>query len=117
MSIPNTLEAFLELGYRSGLLDKTAVDACCAQLAEHGGPPQKPHALAAALVRSGMLTNFQAQKLLSGRWRGFQISGKYRLLERLGAGGMGSVYLCEHMHMGRRVALKIRSEERRVGKE
>ena len=50
MSIPNTLEAFLELGFRSGLLDKTAVDACCAQLAEHGGPPQKPQVLAAALA-------------------------------------------------------------------
>ncbi len=72
MSIPNTLEAFLELGFRSGLLDKTAVDACCAQLAEHGGPPQKPHALASALVRAGMLTNFQAQKLLSGAGAAFK---------------------------------------------
>jgi serine/threonine protein kinase len=107
MAAPNTIEAFLELGFRSGLLDKTAVDACCAQLALYGGPPQKPDQLARALVRAGMLTNFQAEKLLSGRWRGFLISGKYRLLERLGAGGMGAVYLCEHVIMGRRVALKV----------
>src|SRR5205085_10280188 len=99
--------AFLELGFRSGLLDKTAVDTCCAQLALYGGPPQKPDQLAKALVRAGMLTSFQAEKLLSGRWRGFLISGKYRLLERLGAGGMGAVYLCEHVLMGRRVALKV----------
>jgi serine/threonine protein kinase len=107
MPAPSTIEAFLELGFRSGLLDKIAVDACCAQLAIYGGPPQKPDQLAKALVRAGMLTNFQAEKLLSGRWRGFLISGKYRLLERLGAGGMGAVYLCEHILMGRRVALKV----------
>jgi serine/threonine protein kinase len=107
MPAPNTIEAFLELGFRSGLLDKTAVEACCAQLALYGGPPQKPDQLAKALVRAGMLTSFQAEKLLSGRWRGFLISGKYRLLERLGAGGMGAVYLCEHILMGRRVALKV----------
>ncbi len=77
------------------------------ELALESEPPQKPHQLAKALVRSGMLTNFQAEKLLSGRWRGFLISGKYRLLERLGAGGMGAVYLCEHILMGRRVALKV----------
>ena len=107
MPAPDTIESFLDLGFRSGLLDKTAVDACCTQLALYGGPPQKPDQLAKALVRAGMLTSFQAEKLLSGRWRGFLISGKYRLLERLGAGGMGAVYLCEHILMGRRVALKV----------
>lgn len=105
MPAPATIEAFLELGYRSGLLDKVAVEACCDQLAHEAG--HDPQRLADALIRAGMLTNFQAEKLLSGRWRGFQISGKYRLLERLGAGGMGAVYLCEHIHMGRRVALKV----------
>src|SRR5208283_3658889 len=58
-------------------------------------------------IRAGFLTNFQAEKLLTGRWRGFLISGKYRLLDRLGSGGMGAVYLCEHVLMGRRVALKV----------
>src|SRR6202040_208671 len=33
--------------------------------------------------------------------------GKYKVLERLGSGGMGSVYLCEHMVMRRRVAVKV----------
>src|SRR5262249_37250707 len=31
----------------------------------------------------------------------------YKVLERLGAGGMGSVYLCEHTLMRRRVAVKV----------
>ena len=33
--------------------------------------------------------------------------GKYRVLERLGSGGMGTVYLCEHLLVGRRVAVKV----------
>ena len=35
------------------------------------------------------------------------ISGRYRILECIGIGGMGAVYLAEHMHMRKRVALKL----------
>ena len=42
-----------------------------------------------------------------GRWRNFIIGGKYKLLERLGRGGMAMVFLCEHQVMKRLVALKI----------
>ncbi len=31
----------------------------------------------------------------------------YRVLERIGAGGMGEVYLVEHVHIGRREAIKV----------
>jgi len=33
--------------------------------------------------------------------------GNYTLLKQLGAGGMGVVYLAEHVHMKRRVAIKV----------
>lgn len=107
MSAPASVSSFLELVERSGLLEKAALEACCADIEKQGPLPENPRALADLMIRGGVLTNFQAEKLLVGRWRGFLIAGKYRLLERLGAGGMGAVYLCEHVLMGRRVALKV----------
>jgi serine/threonine protein kinase len=59
------------------------------------------------LVREGLLTFFQAKQLKIGRYKRFTIGSKYRLLELIGAGGMGAVYLCEHMLMRRLVALKV----------
>lgn len=62
--------------------------------------------MAQALVREGVVTQFQAGQFLQGKSRGFFI-GNYKVLERLGTGGMGLVYLCEHRLMRRRVAIKV----------
>ncbi len=100
MSAPTTIEDFVELGVRSGLIDPERTEAAAA-------PSSTLDEYVNHLIESGQLTRFQAEKLMHGRWRGFVIAGKYRLLERLGAGGMGAVYLCEHVTMSRRVALKV----------
>jgi serine/threonine protein kinase len=102
MPAPTTIEDFVELGVRSGLLDRGLLD-----VASSKPPTATLPEFVDGLVQNGQLTRFQAEKLMNGRWRGFVIAGKYRLLERLGAGGMGAVYLCEHVTMGRRVALKV----------
>ena len=107
MSAPINVEAFLELLGKSRLLAANAVDAYCQGLRERGTPPASPRELADTMTRDGLLTPFQADNLMAGKWRGFIINSKYRLLQRLGAGGMGCVYLCEHLVMGRRVALKV----------
>jgi WD40 repeat protein/tRNA A-37 threonylcarbamoyl transferase component Bud32 len=91
---------------RSGVVEEKRLDAYLDQQ----GPfnrPEAPHDLADAMVRDGLLTEFQADQLLQGRCRRFTIANKYKLLERLGAGGMGSVYLCEHQFLRRRVAVKV----------
>src|SRR5262245_47242889 len=36
-----------------------------------------------------------------------QTIGNYRVTHKLGEGGMGSVYLAEHPHIGKKVALKV----------
>lgn len=73
---------------------------------------QSPAHLASLMVREGILTSFQAKQLLHGRWRRFIIGNKYKVLDLLGQGGMGAVYLCEHMLMRRLVALKVLPQEK-----
>lgn len=58
------------------------------------------------MVERGLLTRFQANELAAGRWWGFWIGG-YRVLDRLGRGGMGTVFLAEHALLGKRVAVKV----------
>ena len=39
-------------------------------------------------------------------WLGRTIDGRYRVLDKLGEGGMGAIYIAEHLTLGKRVALK-----------
>jgi len=64
------------------------------------------------LIQDGMITNFQARQLLAGKFRGFILANKYKLLEVLGTGGMGQVFLCEHIHLRRLVAVKVLPKEK-----
>lgn len=107
MSVPRTVNAFLELLSRSGLVDSQSLSDYIRNRHAASDLPKVPSELAEVLVRDGVLTRFQAGQLLQGRWRNFVLSGKYKILECLGSGGMGSVFLCEHLLMCRRVALKV----------
>lgn len=78
-------------------------------LARQAPPGTSAVQMAQALLRKNYLTRFQAERLLEGRHRGFQI-GDYRLLEVLGAGGMGWMYLSRHIPTGKMVALKVLSD-------
>jgi serine/threonine-protein kinase len=67
---------------------------------------KQPHELAKDLVRRGWLTRFQARHLIRGQGQELCV-GPYRLLDRVGEGGMGQVYKALHQPMNRIVALKI----------
>jgi serine/threonine protein kinase len=107
MSAPSTAVQFLELAYKSGLLDRPHFQAYLERRRAAGPLPEAPRALANRLMRDGLLTRFQVEQLLLGRWRNFILSGKYKVLGPLGSGGMGQVFLCEHQVMRRRVAVKV----------
>src|SRR5437879_5283633 len=105
MPAPTTNDELLDLLRKSGVQEDKKIDAFLDKLRAAAALPGEPAKLAGCMVRDGLLTNFQAEQLLLGKWRRFTI-GKYKVLERLGSGGMGSVFLCEHKLMRRRVAVK-----------
>ncbi len=106
MPSPANNDELLDLVRKSGVLDDKRLDGYLAKIGYPNGAPPEPPKFAGVMVRDGMLTHFQAEQFLQGKWRRFTI-GRYKVLERLGAGGMGSVYLCEHKVMRRRVAVKV----------
>src|SRR5262249_21368336 len=106
MSTPTTVPDFLALVAQSGLVDEPTLARYARQrrMKLDGELGQAVD----VLVHDTLLTRFQAQQLLRGKWRGFTI-GRYKVLDRIGTGGMASVYLCEHLDLHRRVALKVLS--------
>lgn len=106
MSVPNSVEELIQLIRKSGMIDETKLGSYLQRREFTRGLPTDPREFSDDLVNDGVLTYFQAEQYMLGKWRGFTI-GKYKLLERVGVGGMGQVFLCEHMFMKRRVAVKV----------
>ncbi len=102
-------DQLVELLDKSKLLDEEKI----AQAKRTAQKTDSARALAKAMVREGWITGWQALQLLAGR-SAFYL-GKYKLIELLGSGGMGRVFVAEHTTMGRRVALKILPK--RLGKD
>jgi serine/threonine-protein kinase len=82
--------------------------------------PADPPKAATLLYQKGFITRFQATQLLAGRHKGFRI-GAYVIQDLLGRGGMGAVYLAEHLDLHRKVAIKVlapgKGEDQRLALE
>ncbi|HJZ54184.1 MAG TPA: protein kinase, partial [Gemmataceae bacterium] len=59
----------------------------------------------ASLVECRLLSEYQAGRVRAGRTHGL-VLGNYRVLDRIGAGGMGVVYRGEHARLRQPVAIK-----------
>jgi serine/threonine protein kinase len=106
MSVPSSADELLDLIRRSGIVDERRLTAYLQRREADGGLPTDPKSAADELIRDALITTFQSEQFLLGKWKGFTI-GKYKILERVGIGGMGQVFLCEHTLMRRRVAIKV----------
>jgi hypothetical protein len=103
---PTTGPELVELVRKSRLVDATRLDAFLGRPESLAALGQGPKPLAGLLIQKGLLTQFQAQQMLLGKWKGFNF-GKYRVLEQVGRSVNSSVFLCEHLLMCRRVAIKV----------
>jgi eukaryotic-like serine/threonine-protein kinase len=87
------------------LLHRDRFGELVARLSTKSGPPEVAR-IARELVRTGVLTAYQAAAIYQGKGRGLLI-GPYLVLDKLGAGGMGMVFKAIHRDHRLVVALKL----------
>ena len=97
------VDQFVDLVKKSGLVDNERLNQALSGIDES---VKDSGIIASILTKAGLLTEWHSEKLLQGRHKGFYL-GKYKLLNHIGTGGMGAVYLAEHRVMRHRVAIKL----------
>jgi serine/threonine protein kinase/Leucine-rich repeat (LRR) protein len=102
-----TPRALIEGLSLSGLLPPTDVKEL---VRSHPPESSSVEEMARSLVDSKKLTAYQVSLLCEGRWKGLVLA-EYTILNRIGAGGMGQVFLAVHRRMDRIVALKVLPKE------
>lgn len=90
---------------RSNLIDRGRLDQVVGEFLSKN-PRAEPPALAEYLVAQGVLTDFQAERLLQGKTQGF-VLGPFTLMDALGSGSMGTVYKAHNKTDNRWYAVKV----------
>jgi eukaryotic-like serine/threonine-protein kinase len=106
MPAPATVIELLEIVAKSGLLKQQMIDRYFRNFSQ-ASPTTQIQGLLQHLIDNRAITAFHATHLFTGRYKGFFLGGKYKLLAHLGSGGMGEVYLAEQLLLDRLVAIKI----------
>lgn len=104
--LPSEARTFLDQLIQGRLLSPCAVAAFLNERGDTLTRGITPERLGATLVQADLLTPFQLDRALCGDLHGL-VLGPYRILDRLGIGGMGTVFLAEHCLMKRRAAVKV----------
>src|SRR5580700_11216608 len=90
---------------RSNLIDRGQLDQVIGEFLSKN-PGAEPPLLAEFLVGQGILTDFQAERLLQGKTQGF-VLGPFTLMDSLGTGSMGTVYKARSKTDNRWYAVKV----------
>ena len=101
----NRLEKFIADITKSGLATRERIDPEAAAIADPASEAA-PQELADRLIRAGVLTPYQAKKLLAGATRGFLLAN-YKILDQIGQGGASKVFLAEHRTTREIFAVKV----------
>src|SRR6476620_8971169 len=91
---------FFSLLEKSGLIDDRV-----AEIQALAASSSDARSLAKQLIAQSVVTKWQATQLLNG-FSQFKV-GKYRLLDQIGVGRIGREFLAAHLHLGKRVAIKL----------
>ena len=105
-----TSQNYCETLRKSRLVDPTRLNEIIEEIEQATGTKIGARRLSKQLLDEELITPWQHGKLCEGHSEGFFL-GKYKLLDHLGTGGMGSVFLAEHCRMRRRGAIKILTPE------
>lgn len=108
MQAPASAREFFQLLEKSSLLNSEQIQRICQTLKIL--PSETAQDAANRLIHERILTPFQAERILEGRYRGLVID-TYRIREVLGFGGMGAVYIAESADHEGKVAVKVLATE------
>lgn len=104
-------ETFVAQSYLRNLLDSEMIhpedwNAVSKETIAHLNQAESRDILLQRLADSTLINEYQRGRIAVGSTFGL-VLGNYRVLDRIGAGGLGVVFLAEHVHLRRRVAVKV----------